>query len=59
MALGGNLKKQKLIPDQAKEQKAVPDAKPAKVEKKKLIAKEKPTRERKSLSSFTGSGISR
>jgi purine-binding chemotaxis protein CheW len=56
MALGRNLKKQSLIPDKEKETHDVPSAKQIKVEKKTLIkSKEKPTRERKSPSSFTGS----
>jgi len=55
MALGRNLKKEKLIPDVGKKEPSA--AKPVKPEKKKLISKkkDKPLRERKSPSSFTGS----
>lgn len=55
MALGRNLKKEKLIPDETKGEQS--GNKPVKPEKKKLISakKDKPQRERKSPSSFTGS----
>jgi len=55
MALGKNFKKEKLIPEETKREQ--PATEPVKPKKEKLIAskKDKPLRERKSPSSFTGS----